>query len=115
MCGKYSVEHQLEHQQVLRFLKDSFPDGVAHIRASSLYERYKNWGEEEDCGVCKNAKFGKEVKKVQGMQGLSNNFNFKKEKDITNKEKESSSIQKTLHPSLMTVTEQVDEAWGERI
>ena len=34
---------------------------------------------------------------VQGMYGLSNNFNFKKEKDISNKEKESSSTQQTLH------------------
>ena len=45
-------------------------------------------------------------------QGLSNNFNLKKEKNITNKEKESSSTPQTLHPSLMTVMEKVDEAWG---
>ena len=58
---------------------------------------------------------------VQGMYGLSNNFIFKKEQDITYKEKESSSTHQTLHTlhsSLMpgvspTVTEQVDEAWGE--
>ena len=47
---------------------------------------------------------------VQGMQGLSNNFNFKKEKDITNKEKESSSTQHTQHQTIMTITDQVEEA-----
>ena len=156
-----SIENQLEHQPILKFLKDKFQDGESYIRASNLYEIYKKWCEEEGCGVCKNAKFGKEIKKVQGlvsfsranaggyyeikptkdfdwavhfgikqnaglnpaqkqtlhsnptpqdpvaaddsqgvvqgMYGLSKNFIFKKEKDITYKEKESSSTQQTLH------------------
>ena len=51
---------------------------------------------------------------VEGMKGLSNNFNFKKEKDNTNRETESSSTRQTLHTchqSLMTITEKVNEAW----
>ena len=50
---------------------------------------------------------------VKGVYGLSNNFNFKKEKDISNKEKESSSTQHTLHTqhqAIMTITDQVEEA-----
>ena len=172
-----SVENQLEHQPILKFLKDKFQDGESYIRASELYERYKNWCEEEGGKPCKNAKFGKEIKKVKGLvffkrsntastytieptkdfdwavhfgikqnvglnptqkptlhsnptppnpleaddsqglvkgvYGLSNNFNFKKEKDITNKEKESSSTQHTLHTQhqpIMTITDQVEEA-----
>ena len=172
-----SVENQLEHQPILKFLKDKFQDGESYIRASELYERYKNWCEEEGCKHCKLAKFGREIKKVQGLvsfsrdsagfyygikptkdfdwafhfgikqnaglnpaqkqtlhsnptppdpleaansqgvvkgvYGLSNNFNFKKEKDITYKGKESSSTQHTLHTQhqpIMTITDQVEEA-----
>ena len=50
---------------------------------------------------------------VKGMQGLSNNFNSKKEKDITNREKGSSSTHQTLHTRhqsfYMFITDQVDE------
>ena len=172
-----SIENQLEHQPILKFLKDKFQDGESDIRALNLYERYKNWCEDEGCKPCKNAKFGKEIKKVQGLvsfsranaggyyeikptkdfdwavhfgikqnaglnpaqkqtlhsnptspdpleaedsqgvvqgvYGLSNNFNFKKEKDITYKEKESSSTQQSLHTQhqpIMTITDQVNEA-----
>ena len=180
-----SIKSQLNHQPILKFLKDKFQDGESCIRALSLYERYRKWCEEEGRKPCANNKFGEEIKKVkglvffkrsntantyiieptkdfdwavhfgikqnvglnptqnptlhsdpthpdpleadysqgvvQGVYGLSNNFNFKKEKDITYKEKESSSTHQTLHTlhsSLMpgvspTVTEQVDEAWGE--
>ena len=48
------------------------------------------------------------------MEGLSENFNFEKEKDITNREKESNSTCQTLHPRqqpLLTITEQVNEDW----
>ena len=172
-----SIENQLEHQPIIKFLKDKFQDGEPCIRASDLYERYKNWCEEEGSKPCKLAKFGREIKKVQGlvssnrdsagniykieptkdfdwavhfgikqnaglnptqkqtlhsnptspdpmeaedsqgvvqgMYGLSNNFNFKKEKDITYKEKESSSTQQSLHTQhqpIMTITDQVNEA-----
>ena len=172
-----SVENQLEHQPILKFLKDNFQDGESYIRALDLYERDKKWCEKEGRKPCSNAKFGKEVKKVkglvffkqsntartytieptkdfdwavhfgikqnvglnptqnptlhsnptppdpleaddsqgvvQGVYGLSNNFNFKKEKDITYKGKESSSTQHTLHTQhqpIMTITDQVEEA-----
>ena len=62
-----SIENQLEHQPVLKFLKDKFQDGEPCIRALSLYERYRKWCEEEGCRVCKLAKFGREIKKVKGL------------------------------------------------
>ena len=62
-----SVENQLEHQPILKFLKNNFQDGESYIRALDLYERYKKWCDEEGRKPCSNAKFGKEVKKVKGL------------------------------------------------
>tara|TARA_Y100001968_G_scaffold10237_1_gene8592 strand:- start:459 stop:638 length:180 start_codon:yes stop_codon:yes gene_type:complete len=36
-----SIKNQLEHQPILKFLKDKFQDGESYIRASNLYEIYK--------------------------------------------------------------------------
>ena len=53
---------------------------------------------------------------VKGMKGLSPIFNFEKEKDSTNRKKETGSTRQTHHSGqapLKTVTEQVNEAWDK--
>ena len=61
-----SIQNQLDNQPILKFLIESFPSG-ARLKAFDLYERYQQWSNENGQRYVTNAKFGAQVKKVQGL------------------------------------------------
>ena len=63
-----SIENQLENQPVLQFsfeLADK--DSILRFRATELYEKFKAWCDETGKGKLSQTKFGKELKKMDGL------------------------------------------------
>ena len=62
------IENQLENQPVLQFsfeLADK--DSILRFRATELYEKFKAWCDETGKGQLNQTRFGKELKKMDGL------------------------------------------------
>ena len=63
---KATIDNLLESQPVLRFILETYPDGIASIAARDLYHKYQDWTKDTGQQPVKETKFGREVKKVVG-------------------------------------------------
>ena len=62
-----SLETQLDANPHLLFIIEEFPEGHAGIAASKLYSLYRQWCYDNGHQATSNTRFGKEIKKVQGL------------------------------------------------
>ena len=61
-----TIENLLESRPVLRFLIETYQDGIESILGRNLYHEYRDWAKEVGLQTAKETKFGLEVKKVVG-------------------------------------------------
>ena len=71
-----SVEHALERDPVVRFLLETYPDGIDRIQGKDLFKQWCSWCAEERHETGSNTRFGWLIKKVKvggrdGAQGVS--------------------------------------------
>jgi putative DNA primase/helicase len=65
-----SVDHALERDPVVRFLLETYPDGIDRITARDLFKAWKSWCSDEGHETGSNTRFGGLVKKVLVGDGL---------------------------------------------
>jgi len=65
---KASIENQLESQPVLQFIFEEIAnDTFQELQASVLYGQYQGWCKDSGRGILAINKFGKELKKMEGL------------------------------------------------
>ena len=66
-----SIEHALERDPVVRFLLETYPEGVDRIKARDLFKQWCSWCADERHETGSNTRFGGLVKKVLVGEGSS--------------------------------------------
>ena len=68
-----NIENMLENQPVVQFIFDYANDQRQKVNATDLYKQFQSWSEEVGIYSIKQAKFGRELKKLKGFVDKGNN------------------------------------------